>query len=865
MTLASGTRLGPYEIVAPIGAGGMGEVYKARDTRLERDVALKVLPAAVALDPERLRRFEQEARATAALNHPNLLAVFDVGAEAGVNYLVSELLEGETVRDRLKTGPVPLRKSIEYAAQIARGLSAAHDKGIVHRDLKPENVFVTREGRIKILDFGIAKLMGPRGGQTIAATVERGTTPGMVLGTIGYMSPEQVRGLDADHRADIFSFGAILYELLSGRRAFTGATEADTMSAILTADPPEIGDATRVAPPILDRLVRRCLEKNPDERFQSARDLAFDLEAISTTSHAGSGVGAVIAPAVPTARARPLLAWVAAALAVGLALGAAATWAALSRARVGAPAQFSQVSFRRGTIVGARLSADGETIVYSAGWEGRPQELYTTRVGAVGERPLGIAGELLAVSKNGEMALLKDVRILANWMQTGTLARAPLAGGAPREILRDVGGADWSPDGQSLAVTRFLPERRRWQLEYPPGTVVYTTDRWIERPRISRDGTKVLLLEHPISGDNRGRVILVTQGGKKADWTSEYPSVIGLAWAPDDTAAWFTASTGGVRLELLAARPNEPIRRVMPGPASLVVEDILANGRMLVQTNSTKVRILVKTPNDAKERDISWFDYGLLRDMSADGSTLLFEEEGEGGGPNYSVFIRRTDGSPAVRLGDGYAGRLSPDLQWATTVSTQGPPNVITMVPVGPGEPRKLTIPLEVVGVTIWRWFPDGKRLVILGNEPGHQRRSFEYAIDTGKLRPLTPEGTTGTLVSPDGRALAVTAPDGKQLIWPIDGAAPREIPGLTPQDVALRWAADGRSIFIGTPSSTTTRTISRVDLADGRRQVMATIAPTDAAGVRALAMPFISADGGTYAYRYSQILSDLFVASGVR
>jgi Tol biopolymer transport system component len=514
-------------------------------------------------------------------------------------------------------------------------------------------------------------------------------------------------------------------------------------------------------------------------------------------------------------------------------------------------------------MTAARFSADGETIVYSAGWEGRPQELYTTRVGAVGERALGINGALLAISTAGEIALLKDVRILANWMEVGTLARAPLAGGAPREILRDIGGADWSPDGRSLAVTRFLPDVRRWQLEYPVGTVVYTTDRWIERPRIARDETRFLLLEHPISGDNRGRVIQVTRDGKKTDLTAEYPSVIGLAWAPEGNEAWFTASLGGVRLQLLAARANAPIRHVMPGPASLVVEDVLPSGRLLVQTVSTKVRMLVKTPRDDKERDISWFDYGLLRDMSPDGSTLLFEEEGEGGGPNYSVFIRHTDGSPAVRLGDGYAGRLSPDLQWATTSSPLEASNVLTIVPVGPGEPRKLTIPLRAQGFV--NWFPDGKRLIVVGNEPGRPRRTYEFVIDTGKVRSLTPDGTTGTLISPDGRSLAVTTPDGKQLIWPLDGGDPRDIPGVTPQEIVLRWASDGRSVFVATASSPTTRTISRIELATGRRQMLMTIAPSDAAGVRNTSIPLISADGATYAYRYGQVLSDLFVADGVR
>src|SRR5262245_8118922 len=541
MPLPAGAHLGPYEILAAIGAGGMGEVYHARDTRLARDVALKVLPPAATANPDRLRRFELEARATAAINHPNILAVFDVGADAGVNYVVSELLEGETLRDRLKTGPVPPRKTIEYAVQIAHGLAAAHEKSIVHRDLKPENLFLTRDGRLKILDFGIAKLLTVAGGEhSIAPTIAPGTTLGVVLGTVGYMSPEQVRGLPADHRTDIFSFGAIVYEMLSGKRAFAGPTHADTMSAILNADPPEMIGTAQPVPAMLDRFVRRCLEKNPEERFQSARDIAFNLAGIPTIT--GHGTGGMAALDVPVRRPRV---GVAAALALGLTVGAVTAWVAAMRTRpTPAAATFQQLTFRRGTMTAARFSPNGEAVVYSAGWEGREQELYSARVGASGERPLGIQGQVLAISKSEEMAVLLYVRVLSDWMQAGTLARAPLGGGAPREILRDIGGADWSPDGQQLAITRFLPTERRWRLEYPVGTVIFETDTWIESPRLSRDGSKILLLEHPGSGDNRGKVVVVTLKGEKTVVTPEYATIAGSAWSPSGDEVWFSAGDG---------------------------------------------------------------------------------------------------------------------------------------------------------------------------------------------------------------------------------------------------------------------------------------------------------------------------------
>jgi eukaryotic-like serine/threonine-protein kinase len=316
MRLHAGARLGPYEIVSVIGAGGMGEVYRARDPRLGRDVAIKVLPTAFSADAGRLQRFEQEARAAAALNHPNILAVYDIGTDAGAPFIVSELLEGDTLRDRVNGGPATVRKSIEHALQIARGLAAAHDKGIVHRDLKPENVFVTRDNRVKILDFGLAKLAQDQpaySSGSALATMPSPTQPGVVLGTVGYMAPEQVRGLSVDHRADLFALGAILYELLSGRRAFSRDTAPETMTAILNTEPPDLGSAAETIPPALVRIVNRCLEKSPSERFQSASDLAFALEALSTSSS-----GSTAADARVRQRRRPAawIGWAAAALVV---------------------------------------------------------------------------------------------------------------------------------------------------------------------------------------------------------------------------------------------------------------------------------------------------------------------------------------------------------------------------------------------------------------------------------------------------------------------------------------------------------------------------------------------------------------------
>ena len=397
MPVKPGARLGPYEALAPLGAGGMGEVYRARDERLGREVAIKVLPADSSADPDRLRRFEQEARAAGALNHPNLVAVFDTGQHEGNPYVVFELLDGVTLRQRGGPRAFAARKAVDYAVQIAHGLAAAHEKGIVHRDLKPENLFVTKDGRVKILDFGLAKLrpaLDPHAPREEGATVSTATGAGVVLGTVGYMSPEQVRGDSADHRSDIFALGTVLYEMLSGRRPFSGETNTEVMTAILREDPPEL--ANRDAPAGLERVVRRCLEKRPEERFQSARDIGFALEAVS-----GVSSPALAASAGQAAQRRRTVLTAGAAVIVAGALGVGYYWV-VQHGTAPPPPSFKQLTFRRGVIHTARFAPDGHTIVYGAAWEGKPTRVFATRVEGPESSPLDVPeGTVASVSSGG--------------------------------------------------------------------------------------------------------------------------------------------------------------------------------------------------------------------------------------------------------------------------------------------------------------------------------------------------------------------------------------------------------------------------------------------------------------------------------
>jgi serine/threonine protein kinase len=481
MPLTAGTKLGPYEIQSPLGAGGMGEVYRARDTRLDRTVALKILPGAFSTDPDRLHRFQHEAKILSALNHPNVLAIYDVGEQNGVRFLVSEFLEGQSLRDTLAAGTLSRRRLIEYALDVAKGLAAAHEKGIVHRDLKPDNVFITRDDRVKVLDFGLAKQVPETGSHDSATMTGAGPTiPGTVMGTVGYTSPEQVRGLPLDHRSDIFSFGAVLYEMASGNRAFRGDSSVETMNAILKDEVPELSESSAHVSPGLDRIIRRCLEKKPERRFQSASDLAFALDALS----AGSGISQPAA-STPLSIKKPGLAWIVAALAV-LVLLAAGFW--FFRQPGPSLGRFSQVSFRPAYIRAARF-APGRTIVYGASFNGEPMTLFSTRTDTFEGQPLNLAADLLSISRSSELAVSLGRDFDLVWTPIGRLAKAPLGGGATRELLDDVIDADWNRDGTDLAVARRVGNQFR--LEYPAGKVLYQTSGYISDVRFSAAGDQI--------------------------------------------------------------------------------------------------------------------------------------------------------------------------------------------------------------------------------------------------------------------------------------------------------------------------------------------------------------------------------------
>jgi Tol biopolymer transport system component len=861
MNLTSGTKLGPYEIVSLLGAGGMGEVYRARDSRLKREVAIKVLPKALSLDPDRLRRFEQEALATAALNHPNILAVFDIGSHDGAPYVVSELLEGETLRERLRSGAIPLRKSLDYALQIAHGLAAAHEKGIVHRDLKPENLFVTRDGRVKILDFGLAKLTQPEASShTSLPTMTHVTEAGTVMGTAGYMSPEQVRGVAVDARSDIFSFGTILYEIISGKRAFHGETPADTMSAILKEEPGDLSETNRNVSPALERIVHHCLEKNPEQRFHSASDIAFDLEHLSGTT----GTGARIAADTAHAPDRRRIAAFAGAAFVALSMPALGWW--IGHGRGPAPlAEYKQITFRTGSMGKARFAPDG-SVIYSAAWEGGDSQLYMARADDPGSRDLGLKNaELLAVSKNGELAIRLNTAYYTGFAVAGTLARVPLSGGMPREVLERVQDADWSPNGDALTVVRSVPENNHWRLEYPIGKTLFESIDWISEPRISPDGKWIAFGDHEnVMGDDEGSVSVIaadgSDNGKLKKLSSGWASVEGIAWSPKGDEVWFCASKTGSALNPQGVTLSGKLRTIANVPGGLWLEDV-RNGTALAITHRDTIGIRGVAPGSSEERELGWFGWSIAHGISPDGHKIIFEEEGNGGGANYTAFVRDTDGSPPIRIGEGMPKAISPDSRWVITVSAKGGP--LTLVPTGAGEARQLTH--DSVSYGNMRWTADGKHLLAVGIEAGHGQRDYLIDVATGDSHALTPDGIVGVHISPDGKTVAVRAPDKKLGMWPLDGSGLRIIPGIDSNSYFIDgWSPDGSSIYVHSSRKEPVVNIYKVNVTTGKMELWKTFGEK-AAGLVSTSGPMLSDDNRAYAYIYSRVLSEAYVVTGLQ
>ena len=866
MTLAAGTRLGPYEILSPLGAGGMGEVYRARDTRLGRDVAVKVLPAEASQSTDRLVRFEQEARSASALDHPNIIAVYDIGKTDSNVYMAMQLVDGKTLREVLESGPLPSKRLLDAACQIADGLASAHAAGIVHRDLKPENVMISRDGFVKILDFGLAKLVEPVPENVSDAPTQAApaTAPGTVMGTVGYMSPEQASGRKTDFRSDQFSFGTILYEMAAGRKAFQRKTSAETLTAIIREEPEALGALNPRTPAPLRWAVDRCLAKEPEERYASTKDLARDLKSIRdhlSEASVVSGSGAAVA-----SKARPRRAT--GAIALGSLSGAAVLLAvgflAGRKSNERPVPQFQQVSFRRGTVWSARFSPDGHTIIYGAAFEGNPIEIFEKREGSFESRPLGLPGDnVLSISKNGPLAISLGNHLATPFARKGTLAElAPGGTSAPRELEENVYAADWGPDSSSLAVVREVGGR--FQLEYPAGRVLYQTAGWLSHARVSPDGERVAFLDHPIPNDDGGSVAVVDRAGKYRRLASDFQSAEGLAWSPDGREIWFTAAISGTNLPLWAVSLSGKQRMIARIAGFFYVQDVSRAGRVLATREDWRVGLFGRLAGEAKERDLSWLDWSLAADISPDGKTIVFTEAGEGGGSGYSTYLRRAGEGAAVRLGEGSAMALSPDLRTVASIVHPSGETQLAIYPTGAGEARVL--PRE--GLTSQRvdWMPDGKHLLDSANEEGKGVRLWLVDLETGKAGAVSPEGFRHyqRCVTPDGSKVIVTGPDERVYLYPLAGGNPDPLPGLTPEELPSGWLADGHSFLVLHRNELPAK-IFRYDVLTGKKDLWKELTPPDPTGIIQVNRFIATSDGSSYVYNYQRYLSELYSIDGLK
>ena len=847
MALSRGDRLGPYEIIEWVGAGGMGDVYRARDPRIGRDVAIKVLRNAGS-NPAHVAAVKKEARAAGGLNHPNIVAIYDVATDGDINYVVEEVLEGETLRTRLDRGMLPARKAIEYATKVAHALGFAHANGIWHRDVKPANIFITKDGQVRLLDFGLAKVVERGSAETISMRIDESHS-GRIVGTAGYMSPEQVRGDPIDHRTDIFALGAVLYELFTGQRAFKRPSTVETMNAILNEEPPDLGTINPNLPAGAAALVRRCLEKDREQRFQSALDLVFALQQLLEPSS-----GTLPPRPRPPQRTKITLAALATALVVTLAV-----LAALLLRPDSAPV-FEQLTFHRGRIGGARFASDGRAVVYSGTREANALEVWRIDLADSPEsRPLGYPtnSDVLA-ARTGEFALSVRRSFLLGERFVGTLALAPAGGGSPREMTENVEDADWDPAGTHLAMVRSTGEAggQSW-IEYN-GRTFHTTAGSIRFLRVSRDGRRLAFWEDATRRGSSGSVVTIDlRSGTTTRLTDNWDNARGLSWSPRGDEVWFTAAQPGFNRALRAVNLQREQRVVLEAPGSLTLWDVAADGRVLLTYDEQRRSIVGVPPGETVERDFSRFDESALADLSRDGRWILFKDR-------FGVFLRETTGSQLTNLGqpDAFLDQISPDGR--TVLATLPSPPQLMLIPTGPGQPKVLPTH-GITGFNGAFWFPDGQQIFFSGSLPGGPLRSYAQDISGGTPRPLTPEGTRALSMSPDAQWVAAIGPEEGISLWPVSGnGQSRFVKGSRRGDRPIAWSADGRSLWLFRRGEVPTY-VDRLDITTGRRELWKTLLPPDPAGVYSIIEFKVTPTGHSYFYSYTRLLSQLFLVTGLR
>jgi hypothetical protein len=893
-------RLGPYEILSPLGSGGMGEVFRARDPKLDRLVAIKVLPQILCQDPTARARFEREAKAVAALSHPNLLGIFDFSWDGRRAYAVMELLEGSTLREILQDGALPPRKAVEWAIQMARGLGAAHEKGIIHRDLKPDNVFITDDGHVKVLDFGLAKTLEVGRGQsdTLRPGADHATElsqAGMLIGTVGYMSPEQVRGEPADTRSDIFSLGVVLYEMLTGRRPFTGPSGAETFSAILRDEPPEL-EGLRGAPiPGLDRLVFRCLEKRPQDRFQNMKDLAFGLETPLSLASPLPVLGPGFGPPVWLRRATllPVLG--------ALLAGAALVWGFRgSPAALEAPT-FQRLLFTPGTVESACFGPDGRTIFFSARLGGGDSEVFVLDPRSPDPKALGLKDALLAgVSGNNDLALIRHPRRWLLGRYRGTLARVSAEGGWLRDLQPDVAEAAW--DGQGL-LQLTNNDAQLGRLEFPIGRTAFESkgiSHTVKLIRLSPAGDRLAMVE---AQDGRSKVVLLDREGRRTV-VFEKPgdgfgdTLSGLAWGPGGEV-WLTELQGD-QTALWALQPGPRARLLWRGDGAKQLMDVFSDGQALLASHQVRRGVLVQRAGEPTAQERSVRGGTQVQGLSSDGRRLLLLESPalDGGTALDEAYLEDFQGGYAQRLAKGNpygfslgglwvqldlnglgpkdldtgvtSALLRAGLDPAAVLDPVSPRPCLVFLSVGSDSPVVVSLPRRFKAVGCAFLLPDGHRVLFQGSEGDHGLKYYLVDRKGGEPRAITEEGFGHNIVgssplSPDGKHLFITSDRKAWFILPLDGGKPAPVQGVQAEERLISWAADGRSLYVRPELSILPLTLHRLDPVTGRRVEIHRFMPPDVAGYLQTRAAYVTPDGKAFAFTYDRKLSALYLVKGLR
>jgi Tol biopolymer transport system component/tRNA A-37 threonylcarbamoyl transferase component Bud32 len=841
-----------YRIERELGRGGMATVYLAEDLKHKRHVALKVLKPELAavLGAE---RFVQEITTTAALQHPHILPLFDSGTADGFLYYVMPYIEGETLRTKLdRETQLGIDEAVKITTEVADALDYAHRHGVIHRDIKPENILL-HDGRPMVADFGIALALS-------AAAGGRMTETGMSLGTPHYMSPEQATAeKELTNRSDIYSLGSVLYEMLTGNPPHTGASAQQIIMKIVTEEAAPVTKLRKAVPPNVAAAVAKAVERLPADRFESAHAFAEALRNPGfTTTMVGAGGVASGRPWLADRRSRLALAVAAISLATALVLVVRGRGKAMELAEM----SVAQNTFRQEAIFSARWAPDGKTIVYSAAARGSNPRLFVVRPDYPEPEPLGPdSTHLLAVSSTGEVALLTRPRWAGHRLFTGTLARMPLGGGAPREVMENVQEADWSPDGSQLAITHMAGELGL--LEYPVGRVLYQSrpGGYLSDLRVSPAGDRIALFDHQSAGDDRGVVVVVDTTGKASTVTREFWGLEGLAWEPGGQSVLFAGAGAGGMYQVHRVDIGREARLALPSPGTLTLQDVARDGRWLVTRDDQPNRIFVHPPGSTVLRDLSWLDWSVSPLVSGDGELFAFTDESIQAGPRYAVMIRKTDGSPVVRLGDGHVRAISRDKRWVVGVLLTIPQQFM-LYPTGAGEARPLSwTALERVNSV--DFFPDSRSLFVCGNEQGKPPRCYRSPLDASSLEPVTPDSVNWGVLRPDGLAVA-HASGGSWWVYPLDGGTPRLVPALGRATTVLRWSPDGTALWVAGGTDQAPR-LELVDVANGRRTPLVSVeTPSDLRHFGVFGIS-VADDPRVYAYPVWSYSSLLFTIQGVR